>query len=286
MPEEMTDAEILAAAEAEELEAVEVTEAQEITAAEEEATKVDEDEAARLAAGGEPKPKGNSFQDRINEMSWKQHNAEREKEYWKNLAQGKAGKGENQIDTPVKAAEISGTSRPKPDSFETVEAYEDALFGWYDEKKSAKTAAKNQETEFKDLLSTFNKSAAPVRIEHPDFDEITARPVFTKVMQRAVLNLKDGALVAYEIGRNPELAEKFKVLTPEKVMYEMTKLEHRLTLVQKTKKKSVTPNPIKPLGGLTKIEKDPDKMDIKEWMVWDKKRTMAKIRKGLGYKEE
>lgn len=290
MPEELTDAEILAEAEAAETEAAilaaqEETEAADVAAAN--ALKEEEEaEAARIAAGEDPKPKGDSFQDRINEMSWKQHNAEREKDYWKNLAQGKADETKNKIDTPAADTTLSGTPRPKPDNFSTVEAYEDALYGWYDEKKAAKTATKNQETEFKNLLGTFNKSAAPLRVEHPDFDEVTARPVFTKPMQLAIFNLKEGALVAYEIGKNVELAEKFRVLTPEKMMYEMTKLEHRLTLVQKTRIKSKTPNPLKPLGGLTKTEKDPDKMDIKEWMAWDKTRTQAKIRKKLGLKEE
>lgn len=289
MPEDLTDAEILAEAEAAETEAAILAAQEEDKPANTAVTETPEEEeaeAARIAAGGDPKPKGSSFQDRINEMSWKQHNAERETDYWKNLAQGKAEKTENKIDTPVADTSLSGTPRPRPDDFSTVEAYEDALYGWYDEKKAAKTATKNQETEFKNLLGTFNKSAAPLRVEHPDFDEVTARPVFTKPMQRAIFNLKEGALVAYEIGKNAELAEKFKVLTPEKMMYEMTKLEHRLTLIQKTRTKSKTPNPLKPLGGLTKTEKDPDKMDIKEWMAWDKTRTQAKIRKNLGLKEE
>lgn len=289
MPEEQTDAEILAEAEAAEAEAAILAAQEEDEAANiaaNETLEEEEAEAARIAAGEDPKPKGSSFQDRINEMSWKQHNAEREKDYWKNLAQGRADETKNKINTPEADTTLSGASRPRPDNFSTVEDYEDALYGWYDKKKAATTATKNQEKEFKDLLGTFNKSAAPLRVEHPDFDEVTARPVFTKPMQRAIFNLKEGALVAYEIGKNVELAEKFKVLTPEKLMYEMTKLEHRLTLIQKTRTKSKTPNPLKPLGGLMKTEKDPDKMDIKEWMEWDKARTQAKIRKNLGLKEE
>jgi hypothetical protein len=178
----------------------------------------------------------------------------------------------------------SGVVRPKPGDFETVEAYEDALYGWYDGKRDAKTSAKNQEESFKKTLNAFNESAAPVRLEHPDFDEVTAHPVFTDSMRKAIFNMDNGPLVAYELGKNPELAEKVKLLPPEKQIYEMGKIERKLLLVQKGRKKSGTPDPLNPLGGRSSATKDPDKMPIEEWMEWDKQRTMARLKEKLGMK--
>jgi hypothetical protein len=222
-------------------------------------------------------------------MTYKQRSAERERDYYKNIVLGKS-KTEDGGFVPFAdekreiPADTPGGTRPKPGDFETVEAYEDALYGWYDARRETKASAKTAEDDLKKLLSAFNKGAAPLRIEHPDFDEVTGRPVFTPSMRQAVFNLDEGALVAYELGNNPELAAKIKMLPPDKQLYEMSKLERKLVLVRKVTGKSNTPDPLAHLTGRTKKDIDPDKMPIKEWMEWDKKQRMAKLKTKLGIK--
>ena len=285
MSEEIkTDEEILAEAEAQA--------AEELAAEEEARAQAEAEEAARLAEeeerGNEP-PKKGSYQDRINDLTYKYRSTQRELDYYKDVVLGKKKSGGSGVNPPPAkpstTINASGVARPKPDGFETVEDYEDALYGWYDAKRESKVSAIAQEENFKKTLSAFNEGAAPVRLEHPDFDEVTAHPVFTDSMRKAIFNMDNGALVAYELGKNPGLAEKVKLLSPEKQIYEMGKLERKLLLVQKGRTKSNTPDPFSPITGRATSKKDPDKMDIKEWMEWDKQRTMAKLKEKLGYKE-
>ena len=97
--------------------------------------------------------------------------------------------------------------------------------------------------------------------------------------------MDNGALVAYELGSNPELADKIKVLSPSKQIYELGKLEHKLTVIRKVKKGSKTPDPLHPITGRTKKETNPDDMSTEDWMAWEKKQRMAKLKAGLGIKD-
>lgn len=281
MAEEIkTDEEILAEAEAQ---------AAEELAAEEAAAQAEIDEAARLAAeeGGESgSPKKGSFQDRINALTRKFRGAERELSYYKGVVLGKKKPGDDGVNAPPAkpsgTIDTPGVIRPKPGNFETVEEYEDALHDWYDSKREIKVTAASQNQVFKDRLSAFNKSAEPMRVEHPDFDEVTGRPVFTDSMRQAIFNLDNGAMVAYELGENPGLAERIKLLPPEKQIYEMGKIERKLLLMQKGRKKSTAPDPLHPIDSRTKVETDPNKMPIEDYMEWEKQRAIAKIKAKLG----
>lgn len=278
-----TDEEILAEAEAQAAEDLAAEEANE-------KAEVEAEEAARLAAeaGGEVPPKKGSYQDRINDLTYKYRSTQRELDYYKDVVLGKKKSGDGGVSPPpakpISTTDVPGAVRPKPANFETVEDYEDALHGWYDAKREGKVLAKNKEDHLKEMLSTFNKGAVPVRLEHPDFDEVTGRPVFTDSMRQAIFNMDNGGLVAYELGKNPGLAEKVKLLPPEKQIYELGKIERRLLLLKKGRKSSTTPDPLHPIDSRMHAEKDPNKMPIEEWMEWDKQRRMAKLKEKLGIK--
>lgn len=284
-PEEETAAaaEEKALAEAEALAKAEAAEEEEAAA------QLAEEEEARAAAEAEDPPKKGSFQDRINAITHKFRSAERELGYYKKIVLDKKQSGGGDFKLASAAAKeetnITGVVRPQSVNFETVEEYEDALFGWYEAKRTSRDTTKQNEKDLKDLLSTFNKGAAPLRIEHPDFDEVTDRPVFTNSMRKAIFSLDNGALVAYELGSNPELADKIKVLSPSKQIYELGKLEHKLTVIRKVKKGSKTPDPLHPIGGRIKKETNPDDMSTDEWMAREKKQRMAKLKAGLGIKD-
>lgn len=283
----LAEEEAAAEAEAETLAVAEAAEEEEAAAqlAEEDEARAKAD-AEALAAGT---PKKGSFQDRINAITHKFRSAERELGYYKKIVLDKKQSGDGDF-KPAPAAErgetnTTGAVRPQSVNFETVEEYEDALFGWYEAKRASRDTTKQNEKDLKDLLSTFNKGAAPLRIEHPDFDEVTGRPVFTNSMRKAIFSLDNGALVAYELGSNPELADKIKVLSPSKQIYELGKLEHKLTVIRKVKKGSKTPDPLHPITGRTKKETNPDDMSTEDWMAWEKKQRMAKLKAGLGIKD-
>lgn len=220
------------------------------------------------------KPK-QTVQERINEITYKMREEEREKEYWKNLALGE----KEPLDPPPPKPSTEG--RPSQVNYESVEEYEDALFDWRDAKRNSETLAKTQEEEKKEALSEFNKNAAKLRAEHEDFDEVINAPVFTDPMKDALFASENGPLVAYHIAKNREVADKIKTLSPERQIYEMGKLEERLILAQKTIKTTAAPEPIIPVGTTGAPEIDPSKMNTEDWMEWNKEQEIKKIKSKL-----
>jgi len=102
-------------------------------------------------------------------------------------------------------------------------------------------------------------------------------------MREALLQSENGPQVAYHLGRpeNWDLANKIRELSPTRQLYELGKLETQLLVVKQTKKVTAAPPPIKPVGITGGGEKDPSKMSTEEWMDWDKKQTIEKIKKRL-----
>ena len=209
-------------------------------------------------------PKKQSVQERINEITYKMREEEREKEYWKNLALGEKEPPEPAPPKP------STEGRPSQTNYESVEEYEDALFDWRDAKRNSETLAKTQEEEKKEALSEFNKNAAKLRAEHEDFDEVINAPVFTDPMKDALFASENGPLVAYHIAKNREVADKIKTLPPERQIYEMGKLEERLILAQKTIKTTAAPEPIDPVGITGAPEINPSDLSTDKWMEWNR----------------
>lgn len=217
-------------------------------------------------------PKKKTAQERINELTRLRREAEREAEYWRK----KAG--------PEKPEPITQapTGRPKQENFDTIEQYEDALLSWHDSKKeltAKQIAAQKRETE---ALATFNKNAKKMRETYEDFDEVTSAEVYTDTMRNAIFDLDNGPLIAYHLGRNPDIAIEIGRLSPERQVYEIAKLENQLLLAQKTKKTTGAPAPINPVGSTGKPEVDDRKLTTEEWMEREKQRRLEKIKQRIG----
>jgi hypothetical protein len=189
-----------------------------------------------------PKPK-KSAQERIDELTRKRRDAERDAEYWKAKALQKEPVPEAPVATSI-------PKRPTLDQFENTEQYEDALFEWRDKKRDIETRSAKQAEEFNRDLRTFNENARKLREEHEDFDDVIEQPVFSPDMRKALLKSENGPVVAYHLGRpeNRDLAERILALPVESQLYEIGKLESKLLLAQSTKKVTSAPPPIKPVG--------------------------------------
>jgi hypothetical protein len=219
----------------------------------------------------EPEP-----QERIDEITKARREAEREREYWKQVALDKAKSEPKPVEEPTRVP------RPTISQFDTTEQYEDALLQWHDANKTEQEARKRLVKEQEEGLSKFQKAASKARELYPDFDEVVEAPVFSPQMRYAILNSDTGPEVAYFLGspENYDTALKIQSLSPDKQYYEMGKLETRLALAQKTKKVPSAPPPISPVGmSGTGGEVDPSKMTIEEWMKWDKEQALAKLSK-------
>jgi hypothetical protein len=228
-----------------------------------------------------PAPRKQTAQERIDEITKARREAEREKEYWKQVA---LDKKEEPKPEPKYEPEVPQFQRPTINQFDTTEQYEDALLSWHEKRKESETAVRRQRDEQEENLRRFNTAANDVRKKYPDFDEVVEAPVFSPEMRTSIFQSDTGPELAYFLGlpENRDTANKIRLMPPERQFYEMGKLETRLTLAQKTKKVPSAPAPITPVGMSGSGEVDTSKMSIEEWMAWDKKKTLERIKEKLG----
>lgn len=227
--------------------------------------------------------KKQTAQERINEITKKYRDAERDVEYWKNLADARFDEALSD-DPPASPPKESG-DRPKQNTFESIEDYEDALLNWYTQKRDTERTQKRSQREIQESVQQFNKKAAKIKEEYPDFDQVVETPVFTDAMRKTLFTIEHGPMVAYHIAKNKEIAQEIVKYPPERQMYEISKIETQLLLAQKTKKVSEAPSPLKPVGDNSQGETDPSKMSMTEYMVWEEQKEKARIAKKLGIGE-
>jgi hypothetical protein len=223
-----------------------------------------------------PPPKKKTAQERIDELTRKRREAERDAEYWKNKALQKEESKPAEPPSPI-------PKRPTLDQFETTEQYEDALFEWRDKKREIEQQAEKQKVEQEAAFRTFQERAQKLREENEDFDEVIERPVFSPAMRDALLLAENGPALAYHLGNNPAEAKRIQGLPVVQQLLELGRLETKMILAKQTKKTTAAPEPIRPtsMSGTVK-EKSTDEMTTEEWMAWDRQREREKLKKKYG----
>jgi hypothetical protein len=257
--EDKTAAEAVAAEE-EEVEARTVIE-------EEDPTAVKEDPAGSVKK---------TAQERIDEITWKFREAERQANYWKERADGKTPVVEDKL-----AAKVV-SDRPALENFETTVEYEDALFDWRDKKIADATTVEANKVAIKEKVSTFNKNAEEFKKTHKDFNEVIEAPVFTDIMRNVLFTMEGGPEIAYLIAKNPSTGESFNGLSPEQQIFKIAEIRNEVNLTHSSRTITGATGVIEPVGDTGVPEKDPDKMSTDEWMAWNKKRDLAILKKKMG----
>ena len=249
-----------------------------------ESTEVQETETPEVAPAEDaaPEPK-KSVQQRINEITRKYREEERERqrlaneaEYWKTKAMSGGQTPPPQTYQP--------TGRPQVSDFDTQEAYEDSLLDWNYRRTIAETQAQSAQIHAQEVQEkarkTFEKNAAKVRAEHDDFDDVIENPVFSREMHEALLETDDGPEVAYFLGRfeNHDRAEQIRSLSPAAQIYALGQLGHELKLNKKLKKTTAAPAPITPVGMAGAPPVDSSKLSMEQWHERERARELAKIK--------
>lgn len=234
-----------------------------------------------------PEPKKKTAQERIAEITRARREAEREKEYWRKVALDREAAATPPAHTKATPpAYVPGVpERPTLDQFETTTDYENALLEWHDMRKSVTARAEQERRETESAFQTFQRRADKVRQEYEDFDDVIEAPVFSPSMQAAILHSEHGPTVAYHLGTHQDVAERIRNLPERLQAYEIGKLETQLLLAKSTKKVPSAPPPIAPVGmgaGTGGGGSDAPPKDIKEWMEWDKQRTIARLKQRTG----
>lgn len=227
----------------------------------EEATTSDGDDSA-----AKPKPKG--VQKRIDELTALRYDAERDRDYWRELAIS------NQTQKPQQP-EIQAQPQGKPnaDSYDDYDQYISDLAKYEAqqivEAQRKETEALQARTQQEQLTHSFTKKAETFSAEHPDFNSVISNPYLqaTETMREAILVSDKGPDVAYYLGKNPDESARIAGLSSVQQIRELTLIEARLTAKPKPKPSSA-PDPISPVGGNQPPVADPSKMSTDEWMKW------------------
>jgi len=210
---------------------------------------------------GKEKEKARLAEERARQAEEKVKQLAEEVEFWRRKAE-EGGKSESSR-TPEKPKwEETAFSEPEPQEqdFDNYGDYIKALASWQYRKDkaidTARAASRRAAEQAEKALRKFEEGAKVVREEHPDFDEMIRKPIFTEAMSRAIYLSEKGPQIAYYLGKNPSVADRLATLTSDEVFLEIGKLEKELTTPAK-KTVSEAPPPITPVSGETATEKTP-----------------------------
>lgn len=180
------------------------------------------------------------------------------------------------------APEPKEQPRPTRDTFDSPEAYDQALIDWSakqatakatDDAKQAQTQAE-QDRATKTTLDTFNQRVEGFEADHPDFQDVVYSDdlQMSPAMTRAILAAEDGPAIAYHLGQNPEMAERIAGLIPELAVYEIGKISAKLSAPPKPKPAVITPLRARNNAG----PKTPQEMNMDEYAAYARERDKKK----------
>ena len=225
---------------------------------------------------------------RIDELTRLRREAERDRNYWRELAMRTAT---GQQPPPQQQAPVAAAPQmpPKPaqEEFADYDDYVEAMADWKAETKYAQKAqeaqvrwrqAEQQQAErqqmetFRARAATYLAKADEFADKVADFEEVTKDPSLpiNEFVREYVIDSPIGPQMVYWLGKNRKEADRIHQLSPGSAARELRDIESRLIEAGKiTKESSSAPDPINPIGGGGGAgTKDPSKMSVSEYVEW------------------
>lgn len=218
------------------------------------------DEAAQADDAGEAAKRVPWFQKRIDEVTAKKYEAEREAAYWRGIAEA-SGRQQPPQAPPE--------GPPREDQFETWDEYDQARIEYAVEQK---LRARDEQTQRTTVLRTYEERAAKARESKPDYESVVNNPSLsiTPIMAEVIRVSEAGPEVAYHLGTNPGEAARIAALPDYLQAAELGRLEARLTpmVQQPAQQRAAPPPPPKTLSGVSAgINKSPSDMSMAEYVA-------------------
>ena len=212
-------------------------------------------------------------QPRINELTKKVHNAEREAAYWKAQATNSGSTAE----------------KPRAEDYTDYTEYVEALSDYKAGEKVSEALSKRDldqvsqaEAKVQEYRSeVLNERLVQIRKDLPDFDSVvgSSEVVFPVHVMEA---LQDADLkIAYHLAKNPDAAKRLASMSQREADREIGRLEAKLEKPRLvTKPVSNAPEPITSTrgGNAGNVSGDPTKMSPTEFASWAKKQGSKWIR--------
>ncbi len=213
----------------------------------------------------EPSPEKNSVQKRMNELTWKHRESERQNQTL-----------QDRVDE-LEAKQPQPTNEMKTlEDFEYDESkYQAHVMSQADQRAediARRVVGESQsKTSEQDKIKTFETKEKRYSEDLPDYFDATRNlPYFNKSMFDATSEMEEGPAVFYYLAKNEDVAAKIAVMSPAAAAVELGRIA--ATKLASVKATSKTPAPTPKIDGIEPgIEKDPDKMSMDEWLVWRRK---------------
>jgi hypothetical protein len=218
-------------------------------------------------AGEEAQPKRVPwFQKRIDEVTAKKYEAEREASYWRGIAEGRG--------TPQAQAQPAAETLPTLEQFDYDEAkYQAALTRHITEQ--AETALDRKLTEREKNNAEFQKNTAAIaklkagEAKHSDFIAAVSGITATEAVRDFLLADDAAPSVLYELGKDSAAAERFNNLSPVQQAIELGKR----AATPKATTRTIAPPPPQTVAGLVSgAGKSPEDMSMAEYAAWVRER--------------
>lgn len=216
----------------------------------------DEEGEEREVEASEDKPKKNGFKKRIDKLSRARAEALRERDYWREQAmKGQSQPAAEKQQEAKRETVIEG--KPRPEDFETHEAYIDRLTDWKIEQREKAAEAKKREEEVKNshsqIVDRYLKASEEFKKSHDDFDEVLEEASGSFAVQNLILKSgENGPEIAYQLAKNQkELSRLNDIKDPVDLAYEFGKFAASLQSSKAQKpeiKTTKAPPPITPVG--------------------------------------
>lgn len=183
----------------------------------------------------------------------------------------------------AKATVTAPVEPPKPDQYESTEAYAEALAA---QKAAALLQQREIERQQAEILDAYTAREEDARNKYDDFEQVVynaALPI-TAVMAQSIQASEVGPDVAYYLGSNPKEADRISRLPPLQQAKEIGKIEVKLADSPPVRKTSSAPEPIspvKPRASSAPVVDTTDPRSIKsmntsEWIEAERQRQIRK----------
>jgi len=219
--------------------------------------------------------KSKGVQKRIDELTAARHRAEREADFIREQYEAAQRQLKQFTEKPQQQAKPTAQAegRPTIDQYDNVDDYVAAVTDWkleqVEKEREAKTREAQARQEQETLARKVTEQTEKARQKYADFDEVVVHnpdlPI-TQTMAQSLVEMDQGADVAYHLGKNPQEAARIAALPASRQLIELGKLEASLAL--NAKKVTQAPPPVSSQvtgtaggGGLS------DKMSVKEWIA-------------------
>jgi hypothetical protein len=173
--------------------------------------------------------------------------------------------------------QASDNAPPKPADFEDVTEYVNAAAAFQARqivKQQTEQIQKQQQQQSEQQRFAMQAHKLRTEGQAEDFDfviQASARMV-PPIVQQAVLASENSAVLAYHIGKNPDIAFKLATIqNPYSMMIEIGKIEAQIT-TKTAPRTPAAPPPINPVnGGSGPQAVDMTKMSAQQWIDYQKK---------------